>query len=54
MTLSAFLFGIGIKKNEFFLFCPRFFRNFGFAEVTMHSEMQKKSELSFCISLVFS
>lgn len=28
--------------------------NFGFAELTWHSEVQKKSALSFCISLVYS
>jgi hypothetical protein len=29
-------------------------RTFGFAELTWHSEMQKKNKLFFCISLVYS
>jgi len=30
-----------------------FFCNFGFAELTWHSEMKRKNKFSFCISLVF-
>ena len=29
-------------------------RTFGFAELTWHSELQKKNKLFFCISLVYS
>jgi len=41
------------KKETRFFVLRSTFRNFGFAEVTVHSEMKRK-HFFFCISLVFS
>ena len=49
----AKLLRLGKKGTSFFVLLSTF-RNFGFAELTWHSEMKEKSKLSFCISLVFS
>ena len=49
----AKLLRLGKKKEQVSLFCSRFFRNFGFAELTWHSEMKRKASFSFAFPSFF-
>ena len=41
------------RKVHFYFVLPSFFRNIGFAELTMHSAMKRKTDFSFALHSFF-